>query len=237
MSLTTNTTDAQQLFVKRIKKELMGIAEEVKNQGYNYPSEEVVEDYVRKINNALFERSDYKEIIESKSSDGLEKEWFRENIRSFSDFYQKWSLEAQEKLKRANMAESIISMIRNQILVSIASSPTEPHDPWDEEEGGAGWCDNEISLFRDLYEIAYPDSEHGILSQLAFEQFVTVAQFKHMLESCEIDVLAMLQGFVARGGSNYETHFILRENRDIEGIISLFSETNNSNQIPNRNVN
>jgi len=117
-----------------------------------------------------------------------------------------------------NVISTIISAIRNSTLESIARSEGD-HDPWDEAENGAGWCDNEISLFMDLFEIAYPETEHS----LNVENCHSVSQVQETLRSCDVSVLMMLREFILRGGTGYEQHFSLRESDDTGAIAAMLS--------------
>ena len=56
-----------------------------------------------------------------------------------------------------NLATAIVSAVRVRILDSIADMPEgQPHDPWDELEGGVGWLENELEPDVHVYCCEFP---------------------------------------------------------------------------------
>jgi hypothetical protein len=117
----------------------------------------------------------------------------------------------------SHLADSIILRIRTDVLRGIVSLPEDEHDPWNEGQEGADWCFNEICLFRDLYEIVYPEVQHGLSSAQACH---SVAEMSAFLQTIDESVLDGLFRFCICGGSSNPRHFELRENRDVNKILN-----------------
>jgi hypothetical protein len=111
-------------------------------------------------------------------------------------------------MSQSQLASAIISLIRAGTLASIADSDMDDHDPWNEGQAGANWCENEISLFRDLHEIAYPYREHDLDD---VESCNSVADVHVVLRRCGELVLEELLQFCRNGGTSNEEYFELRD--------------------------
>lgn len=109
-------------------------------------------------------------------------------------------------MSRSQLATEIIALIRAGVLAGI--SEVDDHDPWSEGQDGADWCENEISLFRDLHEIAYPYREHN-LDEIA--DCHSVAEVHVTLQNCHELVLNELLQYCMNGGTSNNLYFNLRE--------------------------
>ena len=116
-----------------------------------------------------------------------------------------------------HLADSIISRIRTDVLRGIMSLPEDEHDPWNEGQEGADWCFNEIDLFRDLYEIVYPEVQNGLSDAQVCH---SVAEMSAYLQTLDESVLDGLFRFCICGGSSNPRHFELRENGNANDILN-----------------
>ncbi len=116
---------------------------------------------------------------------------------------------------RRQLAQQVIGLIRTITIQSLEGLGNQPHDPWDEEEGGAGWVDNELSIANDLLEIVEIHYNPPDLSR-----YITVPQFQRALPRLySAEHLHFILRFLRHGGSSNEHFFRLRETaneRDVE---------------------
>lgn len=128
-------------------------------------------------------------------------------------------------MSNSQLASEIISIIRANVLAGIYNSGVSEHDDWNEGKCGAEWCNNEIGLFRDLYELAYPRRNHR-LNRL--EECESVAQIHVLLARCDQPILIALFSFCRNGGTSNQQYFELRDadQPDIDTIRLSFVETN-----------
>ena len=74
------------------------MADEARNEGYIYPDSMTIN--ADEICTASFIDPDYAEMLsESGTPDKWELDWFREFIDQYSNFYDKWSLNALEEME------------------------------------------------------------------------------------------------------------------------------------------
>lgn len=101
-------------------------------------------------------------------------------------------------------AQQLVSTVRQSIL-NGAEGPD--CDPWDEEEGGAGWLENEIGFFDQFWtgntrdDFCYP--------------FKTVEEWVEYLSKKPESYLETCLKFIQKGGTNMENVFDLRDNNEI----------------------
>lgn len=120
---------------------------------------------------------------------------------------------------RTNTVDNIICSIRNGILNSIRNSDIPNHDPWDEDANGAGWCDNELSLFNDLY--------HHINLEYILPNYTnvrTVNEINNILWNQTNNYLQCCLLYVSNGGTSNHRFFDWRDNRNTNEISNFFNQ-------------
>ena len=105
-------------------------------------------------------------------------------------------------------AQLIVNHIRSTIQEQDRKCEEEniPHDCWDEEEGGAGWIENEVYAFYELYTIIDEKTRPNISSCMSVYETLLI------LEQLPQEILSKLYHFIViKGGSNNTLSFSLRE--------------------------
>lgn len=109
----------------------------------------------------------------------------------------------------ATLADEIISSVRSRIL---EESPDEDMDPWNEEESGAAWLDNELSMGTELL------SKVGARYLLDSSEFSSIEGARQELTSLPRAELQFYHYIVVRqGGSTNDELFALR-NKSTETV-------------------
>lgn len=91
------------------------------------------------------------------------------------------------------VAESI-DAIRQTMLAEMKSG--HDVDPWDEEDQGLGWLDNEIGMFDRLWRRVHND-----FKSIDFLALPSVAIAADTLQQKSMDYLSKLHRFMINGGS------------------------------------
>jgi hypothetical protein len=112
---------------------------------------------------------------------------------------------------------NIVANLRTNVLQEIAGIPDA--DPWDEEENGAAWLENELALFDELYHLMYPRYQPR-----NWRKSHTVAEFVPVLEGCSGPYLLELRKFAHYGGSSNPEFFELRKQGSTGITRSFFAE-------------
>jgi hypothetical protein len=113
------------------------------------------------------------------------------------------------------LCQNMISMIRDSVLSSINTSGIDDHDPWNEFEHGAGWCENELSMFNNIYQILFPYNNVPDYSGLHSVQAVCVT-----LRRQSEQYLTLCYRFLELGGTSDASFFTLRERANRDDIIA-----------------
>jgi hypothetical protein len=118
-----------------------------------------------------------------------------------------------------SIAQLIVNHIRSTILQEQDRNEEKSHDPWDEEEGGAGWIENEVSAFYELYTII---NEKAIEPNLS--SCMSVYESILMLEQLPQEILSKLYHFIVnKGGTNNDLTFFLHESsvKEIRAFLDI----------------
>jgi hypothetical protein len=108
-----------------------------------------------------------------------------------------------------SIPQLIVNHIRSTIQEQDRKCEEENkcHDSWDEEEGGAGWIENEVAAFYELYTII---NEEAI--QPKFSSCMSVYESILMLEQLPQEILSKLYHFIViKGGTNNNLTFSMAE--------------------------
>lgn len=104
--------------------------------------------------------------------------------------------------------ERIVNAIRIKMLAGVAAAEEidGDHDPWDENAEGAGWLDNEIGYFEELYTIIDANNQ-----PINFITAGTVLAGIDLLCNKSDDFLQLLERFIELNGTDAEGVFELRD--------------------------
>lgn len=112
-----------------------------------------------------------------------------------------------EEDEATNISKEIVGIIRETIKENQADwGPDADH--WNEEEGGAGWLDNEVGMALEILGKLNKKSY-----QTSFEGFDTVEDFQERLSSFSLDELKFIKYFVEQGGSDQDEIFDVRDKK------------------------
>lgn len=115
------------------------------------------------------------------------------------------------------IAQEIVNSIREKINEDLIDFPEG--DPWDEEEGGAAWLDNEVGMATEFLQRLNPLIEYP-----NWNIYHTVQDFQdEMMTLSEYDLEFIRFFIVEMGGSSEIEFFDLREKSNKE-ILSWFKE-------------
>ena len=106
------------------------------------------------------------------------------------------------------VTNEIISYVRSTILHQMTSNPDM--DPWNEDEDGAAWLDNELSLATDLLvKIKEVDP-------IDWSIYHSVNEVKRRLVMMPINDLRFIKHVVVtHGGTQHSYHFDLRDEEPV----------------------
>jgi hypothetical protein len=100
------------------------------------------------------------------------------------------------KVEKKYMAKEIVRLIKENVLESIDDAKgSYKHDPWDEEENGVGWLENEINFFNEINMIE------------DFYMGVNVKKCVKILSKGSETYLNKLTMFVLQGGTDSLEHW------------------------------
>lgn len=113
------------------------------------------------------------------------------------------------------LVNEIISHVRSTMLRQMVEMPDM--DPWNENEGGAAWLDNELSIATDFLSQLKPDVRYD------WSIYHSVNEVKRKLIYCPNDDLQFIKHVVVTlGGSQNDYLFELRY-QPIDIIRSYFN--------------
>jgi hypothetical protein len=118
------------------------------------------------------------------------------------------------------LAASIVNTIRTCVAREISIVPVGEHDPWNENENGVAWLDNEIGMFEDLFSIC-----DKTFTRTDFESFTCVVSVEAALAARPLSYLVLLQNFVKSGGTNAANVFECRSANNIEQTILFLTQS------------
>lgn len=111
--------------------------------------------------------------------------------------------------------ERIVNVIRAKMLAGVAAAAAidGDHEPWDENSEGAGWLDNEIGFFEELYTIIDANNQ-----TIDFVTAGTVAAGIDLLCNKSAEYLQLLERYIELDGTDGEGAFALRDEANAENI-------------------
>jgi hypothetical protein len=113
------------------------------------------------------------------------------------------------------IVDIVKTAIRAQEIICLQKGIT--YSPWSETANGAGWLDNEVCLFNDLYAICHPYYEIVDLCHCA-----TVQECIDTLYNANTsEYITLLFAYVKNGGTANSTHFSLR-NLNKDTVLAYF---------------
>ena len=98
-------------------------------------------------------------------------------------------------MSASEIVHKIIKKIRKNVIVECEGLDNCPQ--WDNYHGGAGWIDNEIGFFEELYKIL------GINLKLNTSNIQSVDEYiKYLIDKFNLDDINSLYSFVKNGGTS-----------------------------------
>jgi hypothetical protein len=139
------------------------------------------------------------QIIRQSEIDGTEYEHSEEEEEKEED--------ADSSKENSVLAEQIVGIVRECVKENQADwGPDADH--WNEEEGGAGWLDNEVGMALEILGKINKKSY-----QTSFEGFDTVEDFQDRLGAFSLDELEFIKYLVEQGGTDQDEIFEVRDKK------------------------
>jgi hypothetical protein len=125
---------------------------------------------------------------------------------------RKYKMSAVNENELVAMSKEIVSHVRDAVLETIADM--EDADPWDEEENGVAWLDNELGMTVAILRTLSPNGEYP-----DFQDYQTVAEVEHELATCfsktELSFIAIL---IRSGGTSHDELVDVSHEEDVDVV-------------------
>jgi len=109
-----------------------------------------------------------------------------------------------------DLSHRLVDLVRQKILQSDVDAAGQNRDPWDEEQGGVNWLDNELGFLDQLRE----QPELGGPMDSEFEPLHTVEICRQLLERRGVAYMRQAIAFTEAGGTGTLGIFDLRATCD-----------------------
>lgn len=117
------------------------------------------------------------------------------------DEYYRVSPPWNGKMETIALADELINLIRNNVITSLVG--INFCDPWDEEEAGAAWVENELSVLDQWMEI-----------RGNYDECKTVNDFKDCVKKRGIDYIKVAIDYCKEGGTGNNRYYELIHTRN-----------------------
>ncbi len=137
-------------------------------------------------------------------------------MSSMSSMYSMSSMSSMSYSRQ--IAQEVVDFIREEIIEMLNDIPDG--DPWDEEDGGAGWLENEVGMATEFLEKIKPSVVYP-----RWNTCETVQIFQDKMATLISDSdLEFIRFFVVQMGGTGEREFFELRNKSQTYIVNWFKE-------------